>query len=144
MGVSAVAPAGGFVDFSTGSVYLSGRNLEGCIMTGVSLIDRWRTVARAVVLLVLALIVLDLGDRSCYSLDVSQPNPTISTRESKQSDACAACCVPDCFCCSSVSPAITVALVEAPTSLADLPAPLERFLAEGFLPVQDHIPITAV
>ena len=95
-------------------------------------------------LLVLAVIVLDLWDRSCYSLDVSQPNLTISARESKQSDACAAFCVPDCFCCSSVSSAITVALVQEPTPLSDLPALPVRFLTEGVSPVLDHIPITAV
>lgn len=95
-------------------------------------------------LLVLALVVLDLWDRSCYSLDVSQPNPTISAHESKQSDACAEFCVPDCFCCSSVSPAITVALAQEPTSLSALPALPVRFLTPGFSPVLDHIPITAV
>mgnify|MGYP001565943615 FL=1 len=95
-------------------------------------------------LLVLALIVLDLWDRSCYSLDVFQPNPTISAHESKQSDACAEFCVPDCFCCSSVSSAITVALVQEPTPLSDLPALPARFLMEGISPVLDHIPISAV
>ena len=95
-------------------------------------------------LLVLALIVSDLWDRSCYSLDDSQPNLSISARESKQSDACAAFCVPDCFCCSSVSSAITVALVQEPTPLSDLPALPVRFLTEGVSPVLDHIPITAV
>jgi hypothetical protein len=94
--------------------------------------------------LVLALIMLDLGDRSCYSLDVSQPNHTISAQESKQSDACAEFCVPDCFCCSSVSPAITVALAQEPTPLSDLPALPVRFLTPGFSSVLDHIPITAV
>jgi len=96
------------------------------------------------VLVVLALIVLDLWDSACYSLDVSQPIHTISAHESEPSDACAEFCVPDCFCCSSASPAITVVLAQGPISLSDLPALPVRFLTPGFSPVQDHIPITAV
>jgi hypothetical protein len=114
------------------------------MLKGAFGIDRWRTVARAVVLVVLALIVLDLGDRSCCSLDVFPPNPTMSADESNQSDACAAFCVPDCFCCSSASPAITVALAKEPTATSDLPAPPVRFLTAGFSPVLDHVPITVV
>lgn len=113
-------------------------------MVGVLRIDRWRTIAEGVALLVLALIVLDLGDRSCYSLDVSLPGLTISTHESNPTDACTAFCVPDCFCCSSASPAVTVALVQEPTSISDFQAPPVRFLTAGFSPVLDHIPITAV
>ena len=107
-------------------------------------IDRWRTAARTVALLVLALIVPDIWDAACDSLSLPQPDPTISAHESRQSDPCVAFCVPDCFCCSTVTPAITVALVQEPAPVSDVPALPVHLLVEGVSPVLDHIPLAAV
>ena len=106
--------------------------------------DRWRMIARTVVLLVFAIIVLDLWDESCYSLDVSQQDLAISAHESNPADACSGLCMPDCFCCSSVSPAITVAQALKPTSRSVPPSLPVEFLTEGISAVLDHIPITTV
>jgi hypothetical protein len=102
------------------------------------------TLTRTVVLLVLAVILLDLCDASCYSFDLLHGNATIAAHESTESDACAAFCVPDCFCCCSVSAPITVALVQQPTPLSCPPALPEEFPTTGVSPTLDHVPITAV
>ena len=113
-------------------------------MERTSQIARWRTAARTFALLVLALIAPDLCDTACDSLGLSQPDSTISAHDSKQSDPCVAFCVPDCFCCSTVTPAITVALAQAPALVSDAPALPVHLLVEGVSPVLDHVPLTAV
>ena len=114
------------------------------IMLAICRIERWRAIARTIMFLVLAMIALDLWDASCYPLFASQGSPTLSSEQSKQSDACAGVCVPDCFCCSSATPAAKVALTQEPTPLSDAPVSLVELLAAGFSPVIDHIPITTV
>src|SRR5213594_458830 len=91
------------------------------IMLGICRIERWRVVARIIVLLVLTLIALDFWDASCYPLVASEGSTAISAAQSTQSDACAGFCVPDCFCCSNAAPAVTVSLTQEPTPLSDVP-----------------------
>jgi hypothetical protein len=127
-----------------GLAYLGGRLMERAKMNRAVRINRWRTTARTVALLVLALIVPDIWDVACDSLGLSQPDSSISSQNSTHSDPCVAFCVPDCFCCSTVTPAVTVALAAEPTPLSDLPATPVQLLTEGVPPVLDHIPITTV
>lgn len=113
-------------------------------MRGICRIKGSRVVTRTIVFLVLALIAVDVWDASCDPLVATQGSPILSNETSKQSDACAEFCVPDCFCCSSAAPAVVVSLTLEPTPLSDVPVSPVQVLAVGFSPVIDHIPITTV
>jgi len=95
-------------------------------------------------LVVLALIVLDFWDSSCFAFVGDPPDPGLYSHSAKQADACAAFCVPDCFCCSNPAPAVSVALTEEPGPPADAPTAPAQVCTAGFSPVQDHIPISIV
>jgi hypothetical protein len=104
---------------------------------------RWKTIARLAALLVLAVIVRDLCDRSCFDCDFGREAALVSSDAGDARDACAEICIPDCFCCATPSPAVTLLLAESLTVLDRPPAPPGRWVASGYPLIPEHIPIVA-
>jgi hypothetical protein len=101
------------------------------------------TVMKTVVLLVVVVIVLDFWNPSCCSVGLAQANPSIYAYAREQADTCAGFCGADCFCCSRVSPPVTVSLAQEPTPSYYMPALQLRSLTTGVSRTLDHIPLTA-
>ena len=110
----------------------------------VSRPGRSKVRVKAAAILILGLLTVDLVDSWCDPLTIPGLRPTVGSSQPNRTDACANVCVPDCFCCSSAAPAVTVSLMQEPTPLSDVPVSPVQFLAAGFSPFIDHIPITTV
>jgi hypothetical protein len=102
---------------------------------------RLGTLPRIVALLVLATVVADLGNASCDP--IPRPNDQanlFSPQPAQDDDPCAAFCVPDCFCCSSLLVTGSVLLIADARPLEGTPsAPAER-VSFGVSPIPYHPP----
>lgn len=98
---------------------------------------------KALAVLMLVLLGLDLLDASCDPLMVSPGLPLLTDFQNAGPDPCGDTCVPDCFCCSSSVPAARLSLAWEPTPGVVMAAPLFTRLSPGFVQPLDHIPIAA-
>jgi hypothetical protein len=101
------------------------------------------SLVRIVAVLILGLLVLDLGDAWCDPLIAPGAGPLISTTATSSTDPCSGTCVPDCFCCSSSVPAVSLHLTCEPlTSMLALHV-TEAAASSGFEIPLDHVPLVS-
>jgi hypothetical protein len=94
-----------------------------------------------VAIFVLALLALDLGDAWCDPLILPMAGSAITTPPAGPAEACAGICVPDCFCCSTIVPAVHVILVWQFAPSIDVPLLRTAQASTGFVHPLDHVPI---
>jgi len=89
---------------------------------------RLGALTRILALLVLATVAADLGDASCDPVRMPDDHLNLlSPMPAQDADPCAAFCVPDCFCCSSLLVTGPVLLTADMRPLESTPsAPAER------------------
>lgn len=92
-------------------------------------------------LMLLLVIAADLSDDACHPLPHGRTQAT-SISGALAGDACASACVPDCYCCSTIS--VTVAYVpqQATGAATPLLAPAARSYPPGVRPLPYHPPLT--
>lgn len=95
---------------------------------------------RIVALVLLAVIALDIPDASCDPLEIPDDRPVFSSSPGHDDDPCSACCVPDCFCCSSTHLAVLVFARGSLDLLPGAPIIVLSLPTQGIPPVQDHVP----
>lgn len=96
-------------------------------------------MATAAVLL--ALIVVDLGDASCDPLPPTSGRLIMTGAQEEGAEACWNGCIPDCFCCSRPLPAARAFPLEDPGPIAgDIFMRPLGFPAD-FSDVLDHVPL---
>ena len=105
--------------------------------------DIWRMLMRSAAALLLALIVTDLSDTSCDPSGIPVVSVNTAPSPDATGDACAVVCVPDCFCCSTLGPALAVFSLSTTESVTEAPAPPVYHLTSGVFPTLDHIPIAS-
>jgi len=106
--------------------------------------DIWRILARSAATLLLALIVADLADTSCEPSGIPGASLNTSHSRSAAGDACGVVCFPDCFCCSTLGPALPVFSLKRTESITETPAPPVYHLTTGVSSTLDHVPIVAL
>ena len=99
-------------------------------------------IVRLATLAVLAVIGQDLVDSTCFDCDLARVSaPVVSSAAGAGGDACADGCLPDCFCCATPAPAVTLVLTQGLAVLDRPPTAPGRWVASGFPLVPEHIPI---
>lgn len=99
-------------------------------------------IVRLATLAVLAVIAQDLVDRTCFDCDLARASaPVVSSATGVAGDACADGCMPDCFCCATPAPAVTLVIAHGLAVLDRAPTPPGCWVASGFPLVPEHIPI---
>ena len=101
-------------------------------------------LVRSAATLLLALIVADLADTSCEPSGIPVVSLNASPSRADAGDACGVVCFPDCFCCSTLGPALPVFSLPTTESITDAPAPLVYHLTTGVSSTLDHVPKAAV
>lgn len=104
----------------------------------------WQIVMRTATILLLVMIVADLADASCYPSEFSTGNLITSSSQAGTADPCGTVCVPDCFCCSNLGPALLVFSFLTTETVTEAPVPPVYYLAAGISPTLDHVPLTAL
>jgi hypothetical protein len=94
--------------------------------------------------LLLVLIVADLAYASCDPCGFSSGSLMTFSSQAGAGDPCGTVCVPDCFCCSTLGPALLVFSLLTTESITEAPVPPVYYLATGISPTLDHIPIAAL
>ena len=106
--------------------------------------DIWRMLIKSAATLLLVMIVADLAHASCDPSEFSTGSLLTSSSQAGAADPCGTVCVPDCFCCSTLGPALLVFSFVTAESITEAPVPPVYYLATGISPTLDHIPIAAL
>ena len=106
--------------------------------------DIWRMLMKSAATLLLVVIAADLADASCEPSELSTGSLITSSSQAGTADPCGTVCVPDCFCCSNLGPALLVFSFLTTESITEAPAPPVYYLATGISPTLDHVPLTSL
>ena len=100
-----------------------------------------RILAKAIALLILSVIGLDLGDSGCDPLRVGLGDRLLSPAPTHAPDACSDLCLPDCFCCATTVAAAAPARTGRPAVTLARSLPRLAPPASGYSIPIDHVPL---
>jgi hypothetical protein len=101
-----------------------------------------RSSLRLVAVLLTALACAEVSlDAACDPISLPNVRTTIAANQAGSGDACAASCVPDCFCCSRSETAGPALALPSPTLLDQAAAVSSVSIATGIRPVLEPPPI---
>jgi len=106
--------------------------------------DIWQILMRSAATLLLVLIVADLADASCDPSGIPAVSLDTSPSRAAAGDACGTVCFPDCFCCSTLGPALPIVSLLTTESISEAPAPPVYRPKTGISPTLDHVPLASL
>jgi len=102
---------------------------------------RRRRRMQGMIFLLLIILAANAAGASCDCLGLAPSPAGLSRSADGTGDACGDGCVPDCFCCSAILPAVSAVFVPAPAPVSGGPDLPVYDLSSGISPLPDHVPI---